>query len=198
MARAASSMRPSRNRSVTPKKARAAFFSSIPEERETSMMSGMSSSAALECGLAFGLNELFDLGLSKWEIIKLSQKAEHDFVGTKCGIMDQFASVMGKMNHVMLLDCMTLDFDYIPMDLAPYRILLLNTNVAHNLASSEYNDRRAQCEKGLAILQEHFGRDISLRDVTPSMLDQCKETMGKTIYNRCVDYLSTLRSKRSL
>ncbi|WP_127138142.1 galactokinase [Flagellimonas oceanensis] len=147
--------------------------------------SGMSSSAALECGLAFGLNELFDLGLSKWEIIKLSQKAEHDFVGTKCGIMDQFASVMGKMNHVMLLDCMTLDFDYIPMDLAPYRILLLNTNVAHNLASSEYNDRRAQCEKGLAILQEHFGRDISLRDVTPSMLVQCKETMGKTIYNRC-------------
>ena len=147
--------------------------------------SGVSSSAALECGFAFGLNELFDIGLEQWDIIKLSQKAEHEFVGTKCGIMDQFASVMGKKDHVMLLDCMTLDFEYIPMDIAPYKILLLNTNVEHNLASSEYNIRRSQCEKGLALLQDNFGNAISFRDVTQSMLDQCKTEMGQTIYNRC-------------
>lgn len=147
--------------------------------------SGVSSSAALECGFAFGLNELFDIGLEQWDIIKLSQKAEHEFVGTKCGIMDQFASVMGKKDHVMLLDCMTLDFEYIPMDIAPYKILLLNTNVEHNLASSEYNIRRSQCEKGLALLQDNFGNAISFRDVTKSMLDQCKTEMGQTIYNRC-------------
>ncbi|MEE1963881.1 galactokinase [Allomuricauda taeanensis] len=147
--------------------------------------SGVSSSAALECGLAFGLNELFDLGLDSWDIIKLSQKAEHEFVGTKCGIMDQFASVMGKKDHVMLLDCMTFDYEYIPMDIAPYQILLLNTNVAHNLASSEYNIRRSQCEKGLEILQKKFGARISFRDVTQSMLDDCKDEMGEIIHQRC-------------
>ena len=67
--------------------------------------SGVSSSAALECGLAYGLNELFELGLGNWQLIKLSQSAEHNFVGTKCVIMDQFSSIMGKRNHAMLLDC---------------------------------------------------------------------------------------------
>ncbi|MBO0340331.1 MAG: galactokinase [Bacteroidota bacterium] len=147
--------------------------------------SGVSSSAALECGLAYGLNALFELGLKKWDIIKLSQTAEHDFVGTKCGIMDQFASVMGKKDHVMLLDCMTLDFKYIPIDIAPYRILLLNTNITHNLVSSEYNIRRRQCEKGLGILQNKFGDGITFRNMTKSLLDQCKKELGKTIYNRC-------------
>ncbi|NDV17515.1 galactokinase [Muricauda sp. TY007] len=147
--------------------------------------SGVSSSAALECGLAIGLNALFDLGLTKWEIIALSQTAEHEFVGTKCGIMDQFASVMGKKDHVMFLDCMTLDFEYIPMDIEPYRILLLNTNVAHNLASSAYNIRRSQCEKGLAILRKNFGEDITYRHITSTLLDQCKEELGETIFNRC-------------
>ncbi|AEM69615.1 galactokinase [Allomuricauda ruestringensis DSM 13258] len=147
--------------------------------------SGVSSSAALECGLAFGLNTLFELGLTKWEIIELSQTAEHEFVGTKCGIMDQFASVMGKKDHVMFLDCMTLDFEYIPMDIEPYRILLLNTNVAHNLASSAYNIRRSQCEKGLAVLRKNFGKDITFRNVTTTMLHQCKEELGETIFNRC-------------
>ncbi|MEZ4810795.1 MAG: galactokinase [Allomuricauda sp.] len=147
--------------------------------------SGVSSSAALECGLAFGLNELFDLGLGKWDIIKLSQRAEHNYVGTQCGIMDQFAAVMGKKGHVMLLDCKTLEFEYIPMEIEPYRILLLNTNVTHNLASGEYNIRRRQCEQGLAIVQKHFHAEKSFRHVAKSMLDQCRTEMGPEIYNRC-------------
>lgn len=147
--------------------------------------SGVSSSAALECGLAFGLNELFDLGLSKWDIIQLSQRAEHNFVGTKCGIMDQFASVMGKDRHVMLLDCKTLDFEYIPIEIEPYRILLLNTNVKHNLALGAYNVRRDQCNEGLDIVREHFQIDRSFRNVTTDMLDACRSEMGDVVYNRC-------------
>ena len=105
--------------------------------------SGISSSAALECGLAFGLNELFNLNLSKQTIVELSQRAEHNYVGTKCGIMDQFASVMSKKGHVILLDCQSLEYEYIPMNIEPFKILLLNTNVSHNLASGEYNTRRS-------------------------------------------------------
>ena len=108
-------------------------------ETDIPVGSGMSSSAALECGLAFGLNELFDLGLDRWQIIKLGQRAEHNFVGTQCGIMDQFASVMGKKDHSMLLDCRSLDFEYIPTKMDPYVILMLNTNVKHNLSTSGYS-----------------------------------------------------------
>jgi galactokinase len=154
-------------------------------ESKVPVGSGVSSSAALECGLAFGLNELFQLGLDKWDIIKLSQRAEYNFVGTKCGIMDQFASVMGKEGHVMLLDCKTLDFKYISIAIEPYRLLLLNTNVSHNLATGEYNIRRQQCEKGLDIIQKYFGAEISFRTVTATMLEQCKDEMDEIIYNRC-------------
>src|SRR5690606_21344356 len=88
--------------------------------------SGLSSSAALECGLAYGLNELFDLGLSKMDMVQLSQRAEHTFVGTQCGIMDQFASVMSREGHVILLDCKSVDHTQIPFNIAPYRMVLLN------------------------------------------------------------------------
>ncbi|MGB5667113.1 MAG: galactokinase [Maribacter sp.] len=147
--------------------------------------SGVSSSAALECGLAFGLNEMFDLGLSKMDIVELSQAAEHNYVGTKCGIMDQFASVMSKEGHVILLDCRSLEYSYIPIQIQPYKILLLNTNVSHNLASGEYNVRRAQCEEGVSILQKKNPEVVSLRDVTMAMLEDAKGDMDKTVYNRC-------------
>ncbi len=104
--------------------------------------SGVSSSAALECGLAYGLNKLFDLHLDRIDIVKLSQRAEHNFVGTKCGIMDQFASVMSKKNNLIFLDCLSLSFEYIPITLKPYKLLLLNTNVTHQLASGEYNKKK--------------------------------------------------------
>lgn len=147
--------------------------------------SGVSSSAALECGLAFGLNELFELGLSKSAIVELSQKAEHTYVGTQCGIMDQFASVMSKEDHVILLDCKTLGYEYIPIHLAPYKIILLNTNVSHNLASSEYNTRKKECEEGMAIMQKKFPDIKTLRDANIKVLQALKGDMNDTVYNRC-------------
>ncbi len=148
--------------------------------------SGVSSSAALECGLAYGLNELFDLGLSKMEIVELSQRAEHNYVGTKCGIMDQFASVMSKEGHVILLDCESLEYNYIPIDLTPYKILMLNTNVSHNLATGEYNTRRAECEAGVAVLKKYHPEVNSLRHATEVMVREHKDEMGGKVFNRCL------------
>ena len=147
--------------------------------------SGMSSSAALECSLAYGLNELFQLGFDKWQLIKACQMAEHHFVGIKCGIMDQFASVMGKENQVMRLDCRSLDFKYFPLDLGSYQFLLLNTNVSHQLADSEYNKRRAECEEGIAILKNTYPELQSLRDANYQMLLATIDQMPKKVGNRC-------------
>ncbi len=147
--------------------------------------SGMSSSAALECSLAFGLNELFNLGFDKWQLIKACQMAEHNFVGIKCGIMDQFASMMGKENQVMLLDCRSLDFQYFPLDLEDYQLILLNTNVTHSLADSEYNKRRTDCEEGVSILQKSFPQIHSLRDMSFEMFLQSANLLPKRIANRC-------------
>lgn len=147
--------------------------------------SGVSSSAALECGLAFGLNELFNLGLTKRDIVELARDAEHTFVGTQCGIMDQFASVMSKEGHVILLDCNSLEHTYIPIHIEPYKIVLLNSNVSHNLASSEYNTRRTECEIGVSIIKKKYPQVSSLRDVTRTILASCKHLMGRDIFNRC-------------
>ncbi|MCL4137988.1 UNVERIFIED_CONTAM: hypothetical protein GTU68_055202 [Idotea baltica] len=137
--------------------------------------SGVSSSAALECGLGFGLNELFNLNLSKQTIVELSQRAEHNYVGTKCGVMDQFASVMSKKDHVILLDCQSLEHQYVPIKIEPFKILLLNTNVSHNLASGEYNVRRNQCEAGVKTIKEKY----------PTMLNEFKNQLAEVIFKRC-------------
>ncbi len=147
--------------------------------------SGMSSSASLECCLAFALNELFELGFDKWQLIKASQMAEHNFVGIKCGIMDQFASMMGKKNHVMLLDCRSLEYQYFPFDLGDYQLLLLNTNVSHSLADSAYNNRRKECESGVKIIQEKHPAIKNLRDVTLDQLSTFKNSMPLTTFKRC-------------
>lgn len=147
--------------------------------------SGMSSSAALECSLAFALNELFDLGFDKWQLVKAAQMAEHHFVGIECGIMDQFASVMGKKDQVMLLDCRSLAFEYFPFDLGDYQLLLLNTNVSHALADSAYNTRKRECEQGVAILQTAFPKVESLRDATMEMLATLRSDLSDNVYRRC-------------
>ena len=154
-------------------------------ESDLPVGSGVSSSAALECGLAFGLNELFDLGLSKLDIVTLSRDAEHNYVGTKCGIMDQFASVMGKKDHVILLDCKSMDYTYVPFFIAPFKLVLLNSNVAHSLADSEYNTRRNECEEGVSILQKKYPFIASLRDVNLDMIESCKMAMSLKVLNRC-------------
>lgn len=146
---------------------------------------GISSSAALECGMASGLNELFDLNLSPIEIVQLSQKAENDFVGNNCGIMDQYSSVMSKAGHIIMLDCKSLEAEYIPADFKNCKLLLLNTNVSHNLAESEYNTRREECETAVKLIQKEHPEVISLRDVDFHLLEQYKDRLDPVIYSRC-------------
>lgn len=147
--------------------------------------SGLSSSAAVECATAFALNEIFQLNISKLDLVFIAQKAEHEFAKVMCGIMDQFASMFGKKDHVIKLDCRSLEYEYLPLKLEGYKILLLNTNVKHSLSSSEYNTRRAQCEQGVAWVKEHDPEVNSLRDVTMEMLRKYVESKDKLIYERC-------------
>ncbi|MBL4642449.1 MAG: galactokinase [Flavobacteriaceae bacterium] len=123
--------------------------------------SGLSSSAALENSIVFGLNELFDLKMTKEEMIFISQKAEHDFVQVKCGIMDQYASMFGQENSAILLDCRSLESTIFPVDFKNHEILLINSNVTHSLAESAYNERRNVCEKIAALLHVTALRDVS-------------------------------------
>lgn len=146
--------------------------------------SGLSSSAALECGFAKGLNELFKIGLSDIELITLSRDAEHSFVGTKCGIMDQFAVVKGKKDHLLLLNCETLEHELIPAYFGDYKIVLLNTNVSHNLASSEYNVRREECNKAMKTIHKEYPQYTLLAQVPLRTLETFKENLPETIYNR--------------
>jgi galactokinase len=147
---------------------------------------GLSSSAAVECGLAFALNDLFALKVEKFTLTKMAQKAEHEYAGVMCGIMDQFASMFGKENHVVRLDCRSLDYEYFPFDMSDYKIVLCDTNVKHSLASSEYNNRRAECEAGVSLLQKYYPDIKSLRDVTVEILEKHKAEFNPTTYKRCL------------
>lgn len=133
---------------------------------------GLSSSAAVECATIFALNELLQAGISKIEMVKMAQSAEHEYPGVMCGIMDQFASMMGKKDHVIKLDCRSLDFDYVPFKLEGLKIVLFDSKVKHSLASSEYNTRRKECTQAVAWINEYVPGVNSLRDVTEAMLDK--------------------------
>ncbi|MCF2500845.1 galactokinase [Dyadobacter chenhuakuii] len=146
---------------------------------------GLSSSAALECCLLFALNELYDLNLDRFSIVKMSQKAENEYVGVQCGIMDQFASAFGKEESVIRLDCRSLEYQYFPFPMQDYLLVLCDTSVKHSLASSEYNTRRLECEKGIAILQKYYPEVQSLRDATPEMVEKHKDELGDIVYRRC-------------
>lgn len=136
------------------------------------MGAGLSSSAAVECATVFALNELLGAQLDRITMVQMAQKAEHEFAGVMCGIMDQFASMMGKKDHVIRLDCRTLDYEYKPFKPDGYKILLLNTNVKHSLASSEYNTRRKECAQAVAWVQQQYPQVKALRDADETMLDQ--------------------------
>ena len=146
---------------------------------------GMSSSAALENAFSFGLNELFRGGKPKVDLAFVGQQAEHEFVGVKCGIMDQFSSLLGEADHAMLLDCRSLNFRNIPLALGSCRLLLINSNVHHNLANSEYNVRREQVEAGVYTIREKHGEVKSLRDVTRERLEDFQAKLPATIFKRC-------------
>jgi len=146
---------------------------------------GLSSSAALECAVVFALNEVFGCGIDKMRMVKMAQMAEHSFAGLQCGIMDMFASMFGKKDNAIKLDCRSLEYEYIPLKLDGYKLVLLNTNVKHSLASSEYNVRRQQCETGVAFIQKYHPGVSSLRDATMAMLDEFVKPKDNIAYNRC-------------
>jgi galactokinase len=146
---------------------------------------GVSSSAALEGGVVFGLAQIFGFTISLLEMTKIAQRAENKFIGVQCGIMDQFASLHGKQNSVIRLDCRSLHFEYYPFESDDVCILLCDTKVRRTLAGSEYNVRRQQCEAGVAILHELHPEINSLRDVSIDLLESHKNLMSDVVYKRC-------------
>ncbi len=142
---------------------------------------GMSSSAALENSFVYGLNTLFDLGLTKEEMILVSQKAEHNFVGVQCGIMDQYASMFGITDSALLLDCRTVESKPYTIDFKDYELMLINTNVKHDLSESAYNDRRAVCEHVSKLLNV-----TALRDATKENLDSLKADINEADYQKAL------------
>ena len=146
---------------------------------------GLSSSAAITCATAYALIELFLLSVPKVDIVKIAQKAEHTFVGVNCGIMDQFASVFGKKDQVIFLDCKSMKHQYIPLKLDGYQLVLLNTNVKHTLSESAYNRRRQQCEQGVAWIKAGISDVNTLRDVNLKMLDKYVKHKDADVYQKC-------------
>lgn len=146
---------------------------------------GLSSSAALENGVGLGLSELFELNIKKLDLVRYSQQAEHAFAGVNCGVMDMFASMMGKKDQVIRLDCRSLEHSYFPLELGDFQLLLCNTKVAHTLAESAYNKRREECQEGVSQVKQRFPEVKSLRDVTPQMLEKAKGEMAPLVYQRC-------------
>ena len=154
---------------------------------------GLSSSAALECATAFALNKLLGLGISRLDIALTAQAAENEFVGVKCGLMDQFASVFGQEQRLIKLDCADFSYEYIPFNNPDLRIVLFDTQVKHSLASSAYNERREQCEHGVALIQQHHPNVKSLRDATAEQLDEYVKPLDATVYNRCHYVVSEIK-----
>lgn len=146
---------------------------------------GVSSSAAIENGIGFAVNELFGLGLSRIDLVKISQRAENNFVGLKCGIMDMFASMMGKENAVIRLNCNSLEYEYFPFNAPDYRLVLCDTMVKHALVDSEYNTRRAECEEGVALFEKYDSSVKTLRDVKFDVLRARKSELRPVVFKRC-------------
>lgn len=145
---------------------------------------GMSSSAALESTFAFALNDLYSLGIDKFELAKIGQSTEHNYCGVKCGIMDQFASVFGKAGHLIRLDCKSLEYEYFPFNPVGYRLLLVDSVVKHELASSAYNKRRESCERAVAAIAKHHPEVQFLRDAPMAWLDEVKDEISEEDYMR--------------
>ncbi|MBQ8760562.1 MAG: galactokinase [Bacteroidales bacterium] len=147
---------------------------------------GMSSSAALESTFANALNEIFNLNIDRFELARIGQSTEHNYCGVKCGIMDQFASVFGKKGHLMRLNCATMEFEYFPFNPEGYKVVLLDTVVKHELASSAYNKRRESCENACAHIKARHPEVNFLSDATMAMLEEVKSEISEEDYKRAV------------
>jgi galactokinase len=147
--------------------------------------SGMSSSAALEAGFALGICSLFNLQKSRQELAQLAHRSSNNFLGIPSGIMDQFASLLGQRGQAIKLDCRSLQYEYVQLDLKDYELLLINTGVSHALANSAYKDRVRECREGAEAVAQKFEGIQSLRDVSLEQLEACREDMTAVVYQRC-------------
>jgi len=151
---------------------------------EVPIGSGLSSSAALEVVTAIALTAHSNIAIDPVELALLCQRAENEFVGARVGIMDQFASIFGRSNKALLLDCRTLEFKQLPLS-NKTQLLICNTMVKHELASSAYNERRAQCEEGVARLKTLLPNVTALRDISSAQLEMHRASLPELIYRRC-------------
>ena len=151
---------------------------------EVPIGSGLSSSAAIEVATACALTAISGLEIDKRELAQLCRRAENEFVGARVGIMDQFVSLFGQEHKALLLDCRSLDYRLLPVP-DNVRLIICNTMVKHALASSAYNDRRAECEAGVKVLAKHFPNVQALRDATMEQLDEVKNELPEVVYRRC-------------
>lgn len=156
---------------------------------EVPIGSGLSSSAAVEVASALAFLSLSGDSLPLPEVAKMCQKAENDFVGARVGIMDQFVSCLGKEGHALLLDCRSLEYILVPLP-SSVHIVICNTMVKHQLAGSEYNTRREECDQAVRILSRRYGNIHSLRDVSRQQLEAHQSDMPKKIYDRALHVVS--------
>lgn len=146
---------------------------------------GISSSSALECGFAWAVSESFDFGISRKDIALMGQQSEHEFMNVNCGIMDQYIIATGKKDTAELLDCAKIEHEYVPLQLGDYRFVVMNTKKQRKLADSKYNERRAQCEEGLSILQKAGLKVPNLCSITPEVFEKSGSAIkDQVIYRR--------------
>ena len=160
--------------------------------------SGLSSSAALCCGFAFALNEIFKCGLSRLELAKIAQFSEHEFAGVNCGLMDQYASLFGKEGYALMLDCRALTHGYIPFKFDDIDIVLIDTKVKHSLGATAYNDRRKSCEEGVSLLKKQFPQILALRDADLKSLEAVRSQLSEDTFVKCQFVINEIdRTKRA-
>lgn len=145
---------------------------------------GLSSSAALESAFAFALNEIFNAGLDKKELVLVGQKTEHNYCGVNCGIMDQFASVFGKEGNLIRLDCSTMEYEYIPFNPRGYKLVLIDSVTKHELVDSPYNKRRQSCERAAKAIAVNHPKVKLLGDASLEMLEEVKDCISGEDYMR--------------
>jgi galactokinase len=151
---------------------------------EVPLGAGLSSSASLEVVVALALTQLAGVAVPRFELAKLCQKAEHDYVGTRCGIMDQFAVCFGVTGNALMLDCRSFEYKLLPLP-QDVRLVVCNSMVRHDLASGEYNLRRCDCETGVKLLQARLPAIGALRDVTMEDLERHEQVLPRAVYRRC-------------
>jgi galactokinase len=151
--------------------------------------SGLSSSAALEMSVGFAIQELYKLKISGPDLAKIGQQAEHEYAGVKCGIMDQFISLMGKKGNALLLDCKTLEYRLVPLNLKGVKLIIINSNTPHKLTASLYNQRVAECQEALKNL-DPSGELESLRDIKKEQFEKDKDLIPLIPRKRAMHVIS--------